>query len=420
MLLRIFASNFLSFKDSVEFSFAAKHVKNNNAVFFIEKEYGKRGKKYAVNKVSAIYWANASWKTNLLKIIKFIKEMILFSHNQNFLPSHLWYKPYLLNTEQKNSEFWVDFFIDEILYSYYFIIDSKTDKILEETLLEYKSQKATTLYKRKLQHFTFSESFSAEWKNRKDFVRENSLALSVFSNMSWEISSKIRKFFLEKVHIFQIENNIHWIPGQFNMNDTITMIDKYSQDFWLFLQKFLLSADININKMDYKIEEKSVPGISPNNEGKIRIFTNSFNRSIYDNNWNKVEEINFTPDLESTWTNRLVSLSGSLYNVIKHWMTLFIDELDSSLHPLLLKEIVKAFNSQRNILNWQLIFTSHDVSLLNDPQILPRDQIWFVDKNIKWESTIYSLDDYKGLNNRNIETDYLLWRFDAIPHTKTI
>ena len=239
--------------------------------------------------------------------------------------------------------------------------------------------------------------------------------------MSWEISSKIWNFFREKIHIFQIENTTPWIPWQFNMSDTITMIDKYPQDFWSFLQNFLLSADININKMDYKIEEKSITSPTSQGDGKIKIFSNTFNHSVYDNDWNKVKEINFTPEFESTWTNRLVSLSWSFYNVIKNWMALFIDELDSSLHPLLLKEIIKIFNSNSNNLDWQLVFTSHDVSLLDDKHILPNDQVWFVDKNKKWESSLYSLEDYNWLNRiKSIEKAYLLWKFDAIPHTETI
>ena len=79
------------------------------------------------------------------------------------------------------------------------------------------------------------------------------------------------------------------------------------------------------------------------------------------------------------------------------------------------------FNSINNNNGWQLIFTSHDVSLLDDKQILSRDQVRFVDKNQKWESSLYSLDDYNWLNSiKSIEKAYLLWKFDAIPHTELI
>ena len=419
MLVRIYASNFLSFKDKVEFSFVCNDTSNQDTFFLVKKKYQKKEKEYAINKVSAIYWANASWKTNVLKIIKFIKEMILYSHDQNFSLSLLWYRPFLLSNKIKDSEFWVDFFIWDILYSYSFKVNLLSSKILEETLLEYQSQKATALYKRKWQKFSINEKFS-EWKERKQFVRENSLALSVFSNMSWEKSTYIWKFFRDKIHFFHLLNNINgW---HFGMTDTINMIDLYSEEFSPFLQNLLVSADININRMDSKFEELPInemhwmPNMVPQNN-KIKVFTNTFNHSIYDDKWNKTWDINFNPDWESTWTNTLVGLSGSFYNVLKNGMALFIDELDSSLHPLLVKEIVAKFNSYSNSNWWQLIFSTHDVSLLDDNDTLPKNQTWFVDKNKKWESSLYSLDDFNWINNMsNISKAYLLWRFDGIPH----
>lgn len=420
MLLSLYVSNFLSFKEKMEFSFVSSDNRNNDTFFSIKKEYQKKMKTYTINKVNAIFWANASGKTNVLKSINFIKEMVLYSHNQNFSPSRFGYKPYALSTEKGESEFWVDFFVDDVLYSYSFIIDFFSDRILKEMLLEYKSQKATTLFRRNKQNFFISETFP-EWKERKNFVRSNSLALSVFSNMSWEKSSKIWRFFKEKIHVFFVNRNNSFSQGQFDMSDTISMIDRYPKDFPNFLNDLLVSADTNINRMNYKFEERFINDDAkldiPNNNWKLRLFFNYFTHSIYDKKWTEVWEINFSPNDESTWTNRLVSLSWSLYNVIKNWMTLFVDELDGSLHPLLVREIVSMFNWKNNKKGWQLVFTSHDVTLLNDRNILPKDQVRFVDKNKKWESSIYSLDDFNWVNSiANIEKAYLLWKFDAIPH----
>lgn len=417
MLVSISASNFLSFKDKIEFSFVCNDTSNKNTYFSIKKKYQKKEKDYAVNKVSAIYWANASWKTNVLKVVSFMKEMILLSHDQNFKLSPI-FKPYLLIKDLKqDSDFWVDFFIDDVLYSYSFTINLLSSEIIKESLLEYKSQKATTLFKRNGQNFLMNEHFQ-EWKERKQFVRANSLALSVFSNMSWDISSKIRKYFKEKVHVFQW----NMIPNNWDMIDTINMIDLHKEEFNPFLQKLLTAADININRMDCTIKEISTSNIqgAPNKDypdKKIRLFSNTFNHFIYDDQGNKVWDIDFNPINESTWTNILVSLSWSLYNVLKEWMALFIDEIDSSLHPILVKEIVSKFNSASNSNQWQLFFTTHDISLLDGDKKLPKDQIWFVDKNKKWESSLYSLDEFNWVNSINsISKAYLLWKFDAIPH----
>ena len=169
MLLSLYVSNFLSFKEKMEFSFVSSDNRNNDTFFSIKKEYQKKMKTYTINKVNAIFWANASGKTNVLKSINFIKEMVLYSHNQNFSPSRFGYKPYALSTEKGESEFWVDFFVDDVLYSYSFIIDFFSDRILKEMLLEYKSQKATTLFRRNKQNFFISETFP-EWKERKNSI----------------------------------------------------------------------------------------------------------------------------------------------------------------------------------------------------------------------------------------------------------
>ena len=77
---------------------------------------------------------------------------------------------------------------------------------------------------------------------------------------------------------------------------------------------------------------------------------------------------------------------------MQNGMTLFVDELDSSLHPLIVREIVKLFNSNKNT-NSQLVFTSHDISLLDD-DILHQDQIRFVEKSKYGATSIYALSDF--------------------------
>lgn len=415
MLLSITTSNFLSFKDEVTLTFASNNSDTNKTIPF---------GKYYLNKTNVIYGANASGKSNFLKVMRFIKNMITLSHDQTRTPTNLGYKKYMLASDEQNSFFEVAFIMDEMLYNYSFMINSNTEEIEEETLMQYTSQKPTTLYSRKKMKIKSTLKFD-EAEKRKQFIRPNALALSIFSNTWWKLSMKIREFFATKIHIFGPEDGN-------NPFDTFNMFDRYKENFTAFLEELLHSADLNIKRMEYTTEEKSLneippeqipfivntPGFNPQN--KINVVQRHFVHSTYDYLGKEIGETKLLPNEESTGTNRLVNLSGSLYNVMENGMTLFIDELDSSLHPLLVKAIVEIFNSDKNTKWAQLVFTSHDVSLL-DEDIFHKDQIRFTDKNKRGESSLYSMNDYTKLSSlKSFQKAYLQGKFDAIPSVREI
>jgi hypothetical protein len=93
-----------------------------------------------------------------------------------------------------------------------------------------------------------------------------------------------------------------------------------------------------------------------------------------------------------------------------------IDELETSLHPSLAREIVRLFNSpDLNPKGAQIIFTTHSTNLL-DLELLRRDQIWFTEKSRNGATKLFSLTDYQPRTNQNIEAGYLGGRFGAIPY----
>ena len=98
---------------------------------------------------------------------------------------------------------------------------------------------------------------------------------------------------------------------------------------------------------------------------------------------------------------------------------MIIDELENHLHPLLLKYIIKLFNSHANRNNAQLIFTTHNLTCM-DKEFFRRDQIWFTEKNASNESTLFSLAEYKIQkkkirNDASFSKDYLLGKYGAVP-----
>ena len=119
---------------------------------------------------------------------------------------------------------------------------------------------------------------------------------------------------------------------------------------------------------------------------------------------------------ESLGTIRIFEYAPILFDVLKNGKVLFIDEIDRSLHPLLVKHLVKIFlNEKTNPNGAQLIANTHDTNLL-DLDLLRRDEIWFAARDDKTGSTeMYPLSDFSPRKTENVEKAYLLGRYGAVP-----
>ena len=118
---------------------------------------------------------------------------------------------------------------------------------------------------------------------------------------------------------------------------------------------------------------------------------------------------------ESRGTQQLLSLGYFLLPVLSQGQVAFVDELDASLHPHLARELVKLFhNPVTNLKNAQLIFNTHDVTLLSG-SLFRRDQIWLVEKDREEAAHLYSLLEYSPRKSESLERGYLMGRYGAIP-----
>ena len=152
---------------------------------------------------------------------------------------------------------------------------------------------------------------------------------------------------------------------------------------------------------------------------KNKKCTKSFNvttsHNIIDDKGNE-RSINLDLGEESLGTQNMFILNPILLYVLKEGKVLIVDELDRSLHPFLVKYIVKLFNSEEyNKKGAQLIFNTHDTNLLS-LNLFRRDQIWFTEKDYKKGATdLYPLDDFPVRKTENIQKGYLNGRYGAIP-----
>jgi AAA15 family ATPase/GTPase len=128
------------------------------------------------------------------------------------------------------------------------------------------------------------------------------------------------------------------------------------------------------------------------------------------------EEVTFDFEDESRGTQRFFALTGPFLDALDNGWLVAVDELDCSMHPLLTRNLVKLFQSSANKKGAQLIFTTHDTSLM-DPELLRRDQIWITEKNAAGATELRSLYDFKekSRSTEAFEKRYLAGRYGGIP-----
>jgi len=429
MLVNFKVENFKSFKDLTEFSMEATKLKNL-----------KDSNTFDINNVSllksaVVYGANASGKSNLLKAMMRMKQIILNSTNIQHMKKYP-HESFLLNsnTEHKETIYEMEFIIDTILYRYGFEIDNDAT-IIEEWLFYKKIEvraRETKLFYRKKQDITLGTKFK-EGKQLEGKVRDNALFLSVVAEFNGEHSLRILDWFF---YDFEMLSNLK--SDDFKHMTTAVLSDKEDTKYKEKIIQLIKKSDIGI--YDLKSQKISMDEFI-NLENKFNLDNQLLKKFLeeasgdkldeedaskvmtvhiqYDENNNVKNFKSFDLSFESEGTQRLLALSAPLILALEKGSTLIIDELDNSLHTDLVNAIIKLFNSKEtNPKNAQLIFTTHDTNLLNQ-ELFRRDQIWFTEKNIYGASELYSLVEYGKGKTRDdlvLEKNYLEGKFGAVPH----
>lgn len=342
------------------------------------------------------YGANASGKSNVLRALSFMKAIVLNRCKVNLSTDHLWHDPFLLSTETENAStsFEVIFALNDVKYRYGFDID-RTTVYSEWLFADTKGQEAK-LFFRDVESDTFyvnSEKFK-EGKGLK--CLSNWLFLWKCNQEDGEISKQILSWF----------SNLNFIDGTTpNEYKDYTINQMRNPNIHAVVEKIIRGADLSIKNVQLRTD----------NESKIHIKT------IHDK-WNENGDVDGYQDFdmdfhESLGTKKFFSISAPILDTLANGRILLIDELDSSLHPLLSARLVKLFNDPHiNVNNAQLVFTSHDTNLLA-AGLFENCQIWFTEKDQYMRTHIQSLSSYLGVNKRKgVEEQYLQGVFGAIPN----
>ncbi len=419
MLIQFSVKNYMSFREKAVLamnpSADAEHPENIIAA----------GDYKATNAI-AIYGANASGKTSLLKAMTVALIMIRQSNIMQVNQPIPGIAPFKFDEKSGSepSEFEFIFVADDgVRYVYGFSADKTSIK--EEYLFQYKSQRPALIFKREDEKY----EFKAQRKILEPLVRFNTwnkLFLATATNWNAECTTIPFRWFAEKFITFtdalvlkEIAYGLYRSPLQ--------------KDYVKFTEELLRSVDINISRID--VAEKGYSdgsanggfGLQPiyingqpvqmggySNSDQLEVRT----EHVVDTDKGKEK---YTLDIseESLGTNQLFILGPFLKDAFDNGVVVVIDEIDRSLHSFIVKYIIGMFrDASVNKAGAQLIFTTHDTSLLS-LSTFRRDQIYFTEKESKnGGAKLYSLDEFSVRKSENIEKGYLLGRYGAVPSVR--
>ncbi|EAH6134106.1 ATP-binding protein [Campylobacter jejuni] len=420
MLIEFRVENFLSIQDEQVLSMVA----SSDNTFLTS--HTNNDKKLKLLKSSVLYGANASGKSNIIKALAIMKKIVISSANGQ-RGDKLPIIPFLLgNEDNKSTKFEIIFIQNDTKYQYGFILNS--EKILEEWLLVFgESNRAQKWFERiynekeEKYNYSFGAKFLGSKQLWENSTRDNALFLSVAIQLNNEQLKPVFDFFLKYIRVTCTDS---WNDGQ---EVTIDILRQDKQKIISYLKR----ADLDIedivveetelnktNLMQENIPQKIKQMMQTDLEKGARLKKTDI-KTIHTNQQGK--QILFDMlELESQGTQKFFKLIGPWVEALEQGYTIVVDELNTHLHPLMTKFLVNLFhNEDLNKSNAQLIFTTHDTSILNQ-DVFRRDQIWFCEKQNK-ATKLYPLSDFKVRKDKtNLENDYLLGRFGALPYFKEI
>ena len=399
MLIRFSFKNFKSFKNENCLDMEATSLK--------EHEYNvAKTKNGEYLKVSAIYGANASGKTNVLQAFDYMKKRILVSDDskKNSPIDEENVYSFMINNDPIALE--VDILAkNNKIYKYGFEV--LKDKIISEWLFEKRVNKFYAIFERENNNVSMKPNKISELVN----IDERTLFLNIYSKIDRnnEDFSNVYDWFVNSTYLDLGNPNFERF-----INNRVSLKILSDENYKKELLKFIKTFDSGIEGI--KTTPDSIEAVKSNN-GIIDIEV------IHKGENGELKALPFY--LESNGTRKMFHLFDFFMDALKNGMVLFVDELDAKLHPLLTRYIINLFhNSDTNKGNGQLIYSTHDTVNLNK-ETFRRDEIWFAEKDKDGISEIYALSDYileddknagkKVRNDATYNKDYLTGRYGAIP-----
>lgn len=422
MIVEFTVGNFRSFREKVTLSMVAAAITAKydeidfNNVIPVDS-------KLRLLTSAAIYGANACGKSNFISAISFMKHLIMSSAKDTQLSEDIAVDRFQLCpvSETEPAYFELIFLIEGTRYRYGFEVD--TEQVVSEWLYFVPKSREAKLFERHFADITLGANFK-EGRKLPDRTRKNALFLSVAAQFNGAVSGKILEWFSGVKVNLGISHDMDQVQASF-----IYDLSKRKERILSFIRALDLNIeDVISERVPFQIpEDNNLPedllNVFKKFEGKEQVRIGTKHRK-YDTEGNVMGFVDF--DMvknESHGTQRIFGLAPMLIAALERGKTVWMDELDVRLHPVLTRHIVDLFNNKKtNPHNAQLIFTTHDTNLLSN-KIFRRDQIWFIEKDRKEISHLYSLAEFripkdsqsKIRNDAQFEKGYIKGRYGAVP-----
>mgnify|MGYP001348591157 CR=1 FL=1 len=382
MVVEIKLSNFFSIMDEVVLDMRAANIQTKKSKELEENTFSYQ--KGRLLKTVAIYGANASGKSSIVKAIRTCVGMIINSHNHNentVFP----FAPFKFGGADKLSSFFIRFNTDGVEYEYSFHMTQT--QIMKEELYYYPNGRRSKVFSR-------DESLGPDKKKVYDFrdaiarpmdvvanTSQKTLFVSRASQMGREVAQKVFRFFYE-----------NFILDFYNYNPV--------------LLGRLLEANKEQLLSVLHIADSDIVNVSSDDIQKTQLIITTYHKN------NPTVPFDFNTE-ESDGTQRLFFMMLTILDIVKNNKILLVDEIERSLHTRLVEYIISLFNRSESA---QLIYTTHNTYLLDNNKVR-KDQVYFTNKRADGSTDLYSLYDYKDFRDTmDLEKAYLQGRFDAVPY----
>ena len=416
MLIEFKVTNFRSVKETQTLSMVAGNGLKDRALESNTFESGITNFPKLVRS-SVIYGPNASGKSNLIAAITFMENMVRESAREAQVGESIEIAPFRLDaaTREKDTEFEIHFIAENVRYQYGFSLNAQ--RITSEWLIAYPHGSPQRWFERqydvvnKKYEYEFKPSFAEKARQeRADQTIANNLYLSVAVQKNSQQLLPVFTWFQKKLNYILSMNHLGDGRTSRMCQDT-----EGKKEVLAFMNEAGIGVkDFRVDKVSFTLND--LPADFPDEfkqkllkdmEGHVSFDT----KFLYQSNDTK-ELIPFDLSDESDGTRALFSFVVPWLEMIKNDEIVFVDEIDTSLHPLLVHHLVKLLNCSKS--KAQLVFTTHDTTLLSQ-RIMRTDQVWFVEKDQLQSTQLYSLADFSPRKNEALEKGYLSGRYGAIP-----
>ena len=447
MLIQFVVENYMSFKNEAVLNMTATtDSSHKNHV-----THDEQGKKTSVLRAAALYGANASGKSNLVKAISFARDFIIYGTRPEISIPVVPFK-FDPETTEKPSKF--EFIIkhEGVLYTYGFAADEH--RVIEEWLFAQPDKREVSFFKRTTDEkgqakVIIGSHLAPKGSKRAEFLeyiaqgtRPNQLFLTECHEKNVEQIKPLMLWFRNCLTVLWPNQfaRSRCFPPLYNFPELLH--EQYSQEILAtrldeelelkeFISHFLRTVMKDIQSIYvYKFETASsknplLKAISK--EEKEGVDNKDINKdeekviqrmlfTIHKCKKKQKDDADFSLLAlreESDGTQRLIEMLPVIYDALTKGKVFIIDELERSLHPLLSRLFLQTFLDTEPF-GGQIIFATHETTLM-DLDLLRRDEIWFVEKDEEESSRIYSLAEFRVRNDLKIDKGYLHGRFGAIP-----